>query len=476
MASESLTPNMLGHELWSPANAFAILLLIIIIMYGILNGISVLFDFQKIKDNWAEHRCSPLFMPFTGLFGYNVSENFEFCMGKIFTTHSASSMNSIGTMFGSFTTLLSSVFNSINSMRNTIATLGGGINVVFQEFTDRITLFFLTLRMSTIRLKMMFGKLYALLFSVMYMGMSGITGMSSFTNTYLFSFLDTFCFPGSTELMVKDGEKIKKVPIKEIKIGEVLFPGKSSVTATFAFYAKGQPMIKIGDIIVSTNHYLIYRGKYIKAEHHPNAIPIGVWDSDEYLYCLNTDNHIIPVGLIEFLDYDETSDADMKTMRMIEERINNTMSSNTTSSNTTSSNTPYPFTECGFGLAKDARIWVINENTRMLKTISEIVIGDQLSTGSQVAGIIHKQITEYCNIDGIIVTPSTLFWNGSQWIRFGEVYPVHLTDTLESVSLVVTPNSQIELENGLYVRDYMELCSPDAEMYYTEQLKKNPGI
>ena len=465
MASE-LAPNTLVHELWSPTNAVAILLLIIIIIYGILNGMSVLFNYQKIKDNWAEHRCSPLFLPFTGLFGYNVSENFEFCMGKIFTTHSASSMNSVGNMFGSFTTLLSSVFNSINSMRNTIATLGGGINIVFQEFTDRITLFFLTLRMSAIRLKMMFGKLYALLFSVMYMGLSGITGLSSFTNTYLFSFLDTFCFPGSTELMVKDGATIKMVPIKDIKIGDILLPGRSTVTATFAFYAKGQPMVKIGDTIVSTNHYLIYRGTYIKAEHHPNAIQIGVWDSDDYLYCLNTDNHIIPVGLLEFLDYDETSEADTKSMRMIEERINNTVLATDS----------YQFTECGFGLVDDARIWVINEDTRILKTMNEILIGDHLSTGSQVAGIIRKQITECCNIDGIIVTPSTLFWNGSKWIRFGEVYPVHFIDPLESVSLIVTPNSQIELENGIYIRDYMELCSPDAEMYYTEQLKKNPGI
>ena len=31
--------------------------------------------------------------------------------------------------------------------------------------------------------------------------------------------------------------------------------------------------------------------------------------------------------------------------------------------------------------------------------------------------------------------------------------------------------SQIELEDGTVVRDYMELCSPDSEMYYTKCLK-----
>jgi hypothetical protein len=70
------------------------------------------------------------------------------------------------------------------------------------------------------------------------------------------------------------------------------------------------------------------------------------------------------------------------------------------------------------------------------------------------------------------LTPSTLFWNGVTWIRFGEVYPVQIIPAQTSIALIVTPNSQIELENGMYVRDYMELCSPDAEMYYTQYLEK----
>ena len=451
--------------LWNQTNAIAFLIVFVIILLSSISGISALFNIQHIKDNWANYRCNPLFMPFTGLFGYNTSENFEFCMGKIFSTHSAESMDSIGSVFGSFSTILTSVFGSINSLRNTIATLGGGINVVFQEFTDRITMFFFTLRMNAIRLKMMFGRIYALLFSVMYMGMSGISGMSSFTNTFLFSFLDTFCFPGSTEIMVKRDNSLKMTPIKDIKIGDILLPGKCTVTATFSFYAKGQPMVKLGNTVVSTNHYVLHEGCAIKAEDHPMAVSCGVWDSEDYLYCLNTDNHIIPVGLLQFLDYDETSAADTQSMRMIEQRINNEPS--------TTIQKPYPFTECGFGIAEDARIWVsTKDGNKLLKIIKEVQVGDTLSTGSQVVGLIRKQITECCIVDGVEITPSTLFWNGTKWIRFGEVYPVKITSTCTSVALIVTPNSQIELENGMYVRDYMELCSPDAEMYYTQHLEK----
>jgi hypothetical protein len=37
----------------------------------------------------------------------------------------------------------------------------------------------------------------------------------------------------------------------------------------------------------------------------------------------------------------------------------------------------------------------------------------------------------------------------------------------EMMSFVVVPNSQIELEDGLILRDYMEVCSPDSKMHYT---------
>jgi hypothetical protein len=52
------------------------------------------------------------------------------------------------------------------------------------------------------------------------------------------------------------------------------------------------------------------------------------------------------------------------------------------------------------------------------------------------------------------------------------VYPF-VKQEKEFVSFVVVPNSQLELEDGTRVRDYMELCSPDAETYYTAHLEGN---
>jgi hypothetical protein len=360
-------------------------------------------------------------------------------------------------MFTKFTGLLTMIFDTLNKLRNTIATLGGGINVIFQEFTERISMFFFQLRLMGIRMKSLFMRLYALLFSAMYLGLSGISGMTSFTNTFLFSFLDTFCFPGETEVQVNENGKPVPKPIKNIQINDVLWPNHI-VTGTFKFYSKGQPMVKLGNVVVSTNHYLLYQNIPIRAGNHPHAIPFGTWDSDDLLYCLNTNTHYIPISHFTFLDYDETPIADKKTMNYIEQRINSNQSHKT-----------YPFTEYGFGISEKSQI----KTKKGLVSASQLKIGDELTTGSKVVGIIRKQFNEVSTLSNSIqITPSTLYWDSTknEWKRIGEINSFK-NEKCELLSFVVVPNSQIELENNIIVRDYMELCSPDSEIHYANYLE-----
>jgi hypothetical protein len=432
-----------------------VLIFIIIIAFILTFGASKLFDVRNVKKNWAEERCSPLIMPFASIFGFNTKENFEFCMGKIFNTHSMPFFGSIGQMFSHFTGLLTMIFDSISTLRNIIASLGGGINVVFQEFTERISNFFFKLRLSAIHIKTLIGRMYAILFSVMYMGLSGITGITTFTNTFLFSFLNVFCFPGTTLI---DIEGKGKTQIKDIKIGDIISSSKSKVTATFRFFSKGQPMVRLGNITVSTNHYVMYLGRPIKAGNHPDAIKLCDWNSDEPLYCLNTsDNHIL-IDNFDFLDYDETSDGDKDTMNFIQGQINSNII-----------NTDYKFQEYCSAINEETIIKTIDGS----KKAKDIKIGDKLVTGGKVVGLIRREVNEICELEnGLITTPSTLYWNSelNKWERFGERFNFRKEHN-EMVSFIVVPNSQIELEDGLRVRDYMELCSPDSEIHYSKYLE-----
>jgi hypothetical protein len=451
------------HQLWSFNTALFVLILFIVIAFVVVFGTNRLFDIKNIKNNWAEQRCKPFIMPFAGLFGYDSKENFEFCMGKIFSTHSMPALGSMGGMLTQFTGLLGSVFDSISSLRNVIASIGGGINVVFQEFTERISSFFFNLRVSAIRIKTLIGRMYAILFSVMYMALSGITGVTTFTNTFLFSFLDIFCFPGNTRINIKGKGKIE---IKDIKIGDVIEPSGSKVTATFCFYSKGQPMVKLGTTTVSTNHYVKYLGHSIKAKDHPDAIKLGFWNSEEPLYCLNTSDNRILIDGIEYLDYDETNEGDKDTMNDIQSRLN---AENANNNKNKDEARDYTFKEYGAAISENTIVQMKNG----IKKAKDIKIGDKLSTGSEVVGLIRKNVKEICEISNDkIITPSTLYWNKvlNKWERIGERVSF-IEKEMELLSFVVVPNSQIELENDLRIRDYVELCSPDSEIHYSKCLE-----
>jgi hypothetical protein len=444
------------QELWSFTNAFMFILIIFVGLFIIIFVFSNAFNLKNIKNDWPNQRCNPMIMPFARVFGYNTSENFNFCMGSVFNKYSGPFIGSTGTIFSHFTGLLHSIFDSISSLRNTIASLGGGINVIFQEFTERISFFFFKIRVSAIHIKTLIQRMYAILFSVMYMGLSGITGMTSFTNTFLFSFLDLFCFPGNTELNIK-GKGL--IPIKDIKIGDIIEPSNSRVTATFRFFSRGQPMVKLGPITVSKNHYVMYLNHPIKAGDHPDAIIIDNWESDEPLYCLNTSDNYIHIDGYKFLDYDETSDGDIETMNFIEGRINAI----------NNINKQYKFNEYSPAISTNSKVKTKNG----IKNANDIKIGDILSTGSIVTGLIQREVNEVCIMEnGTIITPSTLFWNSvlNKWIRLGDTLNF-TSQKMELISFIVTPNSQIELEDGLRIRDYMELCSPDSEMYYSKHLE-----
>lgn len=472
LPSENGSPNMYvqmasveqGPGLWNFFNALAFLILLVFIFMSVFWGLSKITAIAEVKKNWKLYRCDPSIMPFASIYGYDAVENFNYCMGSIFQIHSSDITGSFASILKQFTGIISVVMQSVDSARVSLATLGGGINVMFQDFTDRIYAFFFQVRLSAIRIKMLIQRMYATLFSVMYMGMSAITGGVSFSNTVLFSFLDTFCFVPETYVYVKDRGFI---PIYEVQIGDTLMPTGSRVTAKFHFQANGQPMVSLDNILVSSNHYIQYNDEWIRVEDHPNAIRCGPHQGSS-LICLNTDNHKIPIGTFIFRDYDETeeNDVDRKTMKYIENRINGYY-------NIGVDKQSYLFQEYAPGVSGNTNIRLADGS---ITSILDVPIGSKLSTGSTIVGKVHREIREFCKLKNSYISAATLVWNASSytWKRAGDLYSIDVMENKKPifVSLFVTPSSVIELEDGTVIRDSMELCSPDAEMYYADQLKQ----
>lgn len=467
-----------GSSLWLVFNALATLVLLTLIFIGIYYGLNILNGINEVKQNWNKYRCDPSIMPFASFYGHNTLDNFNYCMGNIFNVQSVGLTAPFANVMGKFTGVLGVLLGAANGMRTSIATMGGGINVIFQEFVDRLTTFFFQLRQSAIRMKTLMTRMYATMFAVVYMGTSAITGVQSFGNTVLFSFLDTFCFEPSTHLEVERNGISTHVPIADIQIGDILLPTRSRVTAKFHFSANGQPMIRLPrrqnshypPIYVSSNHYLLHNNTWIRSEEHPNASAPQPYEANSLL-CLNTSDHTIPIDGYLFRDYDETEDncVDDKTMQMIEDRVNGNRYQPLPQQPQHQSK---PYTEYFPSMKPSTRIRLANGDTEELQSIP---LGTKLSTGCTVIGKVQREIHEYCSVADTHIASSTLVWNSdeNQWKRIGSYKDVQKSSTpVIYISLFVTPSSVIELHDGTVVRDSIELCSPDAEIYYAEQLRR----
>jgi hypothetical protein len=358
---------------------------------------------------------------------------------------------------GAFTNVLSSLGSSVAGLATSAATLGGGINVMFQDFTDRIFNFFFQLRMSAIRLKMMMSRIYTILFSILYMGSSGLTGMSTFTNTALFTFVnDIACFSPWQKINVQGKGSIHMV---DVKVGDRL-EGGQRVNGIFRFYAKGHPMVQLSDILVSNNHYVLGQNGWIKAEDHPDAELAEPW-SDRELVCLNTDDHTMHLGKYVFRDFDETNEAHYKTMNLVEQMLNGKEETNSKS-----------YREYTPAIHPETKVKLFSGEST---TVNNITIGTRLSTGGYVIGLANREVSEIVYYNNSKIAASTLIWSTklNKWIRVGDVCNVIKLDIPEVYkAFLITPNSQIELSTGDIIRDYIEIASADIEVHYSDELDK----
>jgi hypothetical protein len=406
-------------------------------------------NIAEVANNWQLYRCNPMIMPFASLFGYNTSENFNFCISNILKKGASSFTGPFASILETFIGSLMTVMGSLNSFRVVLATLMGGITTVFQEMTERFQTLMANFILTGDAVKRLMGKMFATFYAIIYMGTSGIQAGSNFTNTFLFSFLDTFCFAPSTLIEVRE---MGLMPIEEVEIGDILANGQV-VTAIYSINADGQEMVKLGSVVVSANHYIRYNNEWIRADKHPDAQHIGPWNGGKIrpLICLDTDTHEIHIGDYVFSDYNELDSTDTPTMKAVQDILNNTK------------DTPLPPREIRYSPSLSFEEEIIMKNGDKVK-ICNIQLGDELSTG-KVYGIV-KRIQEGMFVyNNTILHGSTLVWLSAQnkWERvYNLPEKTELFSTFETYNLLVMNSGVIETPD-IIIRDFMELHDPDIE-------------
>jgi hypothetical protein len=423
-------------------------------------GLSKLLDTQTIKSNWKKYRCRPDVMLMARYYGHDPEENLQFCLQNGFDKRAKNLIAPFYTYLAQFIAILVSLSESINSIRMTFATIVGSAKSIFESFFQRIQTFFYTIQLSSIRLKFLMSRVFSTMLSIIFMGLSGIKATTNFGNTFLFKFLDTFCFDPDTLVEI---ETKGLIPVKDVQIGDIFAKTKDRVTSTFQFFADGQPMMRFPcNILVSTNHYVKYNSNWIRSEDHPDAIHDADWNGgvERPLICFNTESHSFPVGNYIFRDYDEIPDADLPTMNSVLTQLN--------SKETTTSSANYD--TCCSGST------MIKTRDGSFTPASSIGLGQTLSFGS-VVGIVKKVVTSKCVINSEEFTDGTCIWNSStnSWSRAADlVSPIPIAPTV-FYSFVISPSACLETQSGNVFRDYVEIHSPDTEEVYAALLtqKKN---
>jgi hypothetical protein len=449
------------------------LLLVVVFSLGIYAMLSI-GDYKKIKENWPKYRCMPHIMPFASVYGENTSDNFNYCMKNMFTDFGGEMLAPFYGMISFFTKTLMGLLNNINSLRVMLASLVGGITTIFSEFTERLSMFFFHIRMSATRMRQLMNRVVGIMFSIMYMGMSGIMSAVNFGDTVLFRFLDTFCFAPET-LVEVDGRG--KVPISSIKIGDYI--GGNKVNAVFSFLADGQPMRVFENngekIIVSTNHYIEHNQRWIEVADHPDAVSSPDWSggTSRPLICLNIEGHRLPIGSYVFCDYDEIEEGDKEAMAIAEQIVNGSIENNGNNDNYNGNNRNQKSGETQIedyspGFFQNTLVKMAGGGVKEMK---DVQLGDKIANGGKVVGIVRKEINEYCLYNGDIITPSTLVWHGNAWVRAGTIVKkIDNSATKQFYNLFVSPHSCIETASGNMYRDYIEVMSPAMRDPYSKRL------
>jgi len=410
----------------------------------------------EIVNNWPKYRCNPVIMPFAGLFGYDASENFNFCMKNIFSMNAGAVLAPIYGVMSNFTDIIGTISNVANSFRYLIANLLHGMERLMSSFRDRFQFILFSIRMSFFKIMNLMGRLYTTFYAVIFMGMSALQAAQNVANNDMVKFLLEFCFDPETPIKLASG---LTVPLSKVVIGDKLaaINGVSPiVTSKFKFGGSSTPMVKLNNTIVSSKHFVYYEklASWIEAGDHPDAITVI---SLPYINCINTNTHKILINNTIFADYDESDSPEVikTTQKLAEQCLNSGVFGPVASD---------------YDLGLDGLIQIKMEDGSF-KVLRNISIGDKISQGGLVMGIVQEQVYNICTTDNNLrVSAAQLIWDDQSWIRAGSKYPVIKLNKPEVFYQLITDLNIIVTKSGDMCRDYREVNVPEMEAAYEREL------
>lgn len=430
--------------------------------------IAELANYYEIKNNWNEYRCMPSIAPFSAFYGYNLSENMNFCVSQSVKEHAPGVINPIYSGIAEVSTVIDGVYNKVAAIEEGVGGLLAGFQSFVMEFINAFSLIGTRIRMAVIRLKDIFGRIYGIFIAFVFAAISALTFGENLICNPLVAFLgvvmgyDVCCFSPDTLVVMADHTT---KTIASIQIGDQL-AGGGMVTSLYEFDGSRTSMVRIDGIHVSGNHFLLGpAGTMIPAANHPAAVPAP---SLTRIWCLGTSNNRIPIvsslsnTTYSFTDFEESEDPDViaEVQAIAEKELNGTAS-------------VVGASVADYSLGLDPTLLVFMRD-RTWKSLSNVCIGDKLMGGGTVTGLIREVCDVQCQTPGgFAVSAAQLILVGGQWKRAAHIFPAAAAADAVLYHLMVSNNASFTVggeDTILSVRDYAEVTSDAMQAPYDKKL------
>ena len=135
-------------------------------------------DTSNISKNWPKYRCNPTVMPFASFYGHDTTENLDFCLKGMLNSEMGGALSPIFQILATFLGTITTLVGVANNIRLEMATFMGGINTIFQNFTDRFVQLSSNIRSSAQRIRMLMGRIYGSFFAMIFMSISAMTALT----------------------------------------------------------------------------------------------------------------------------------------------------------------------------------------------------------------------------------------------------------------------------------------------------------
>ena len=137
---------------------------------------------NHVKNNWSLYRSNPLFMPFAGLFGHNVKDNFTNSVQNIFVDMLGYLLQPLHYLISVINDVTSGLMDAIQDIRKFFNFFRSAISSVFGSIFSVFLNILTQMQYILIKIKDMLGKVIGIMATIMYILQGSVMTMQSSWN------------------------------------------------------------------------------------------------------------------------------------------------------------------------------------------------------------------------------------------------------------------------------------------------------